>query len=522
MSGIHIVGAAGPHEGLLRQWAANGLQLVTHVKPEPLDGRRLRSWLGEGALLVGRIYVPDQEIEQRYQANPRDAAEWMWEITLPEARRNPEYNCWQLNNEPTRKGREGMSRLAEFTRHCLDIGAEHGVGLAMFNFARGTPEPEDWPLFYETWRHGLALNQRLPPGQQNILSIHQYGSSRTSGPGSLFEEEPWHLKRFELTVRPRLPADLRAAPYVITESGADGETRQGQRAGWRMVYGMEAGEMRAFAEDWRRYNEWLARQPGCRGAACFTLHQEGGFENFDIRNTGLDSLLAAQHYPRMQSAKQEPAPPSPVEPEPPTPPVPGTGTIYEVVPGDTLGAIAHRFGTTVKALMASNGLENPNLIRVGQRLRVPELAPEPPAERTRELINVPDTIDITDAGASPGQSYWALVKVEYRDESQSGGTHHIFSMEPHDPAVQMVVSNGFQSWTVPHEKPEGEPAANFPMWGGNVYSATVEGLPSDRIEGMTMPANHHVSYYLWWERATPGGTRGLDDEAPRGQEAKGS
>lgn len=42
-----------------------------------------------------------------------------------------------------------------------------------------------------------------------------------------------------------------------------------------------------------------------------------------------------------------------------------------VQPGDTLAAIALRYGTTVAALTATNGLNNPALIRPGQRLIIP-------------------------------------------------------------------------------------------------------------------------------------------------------
>ena len=45
---------------------------------------------------------------------------------------------------------------------------------------------------------------------------------------------------------------------------------------------------------------------------------------------------------------------------------------YTVVKGDTLTAIAKRFGTTVPKLKALNNIENANLIRVGQVLKLPE------------------------------------------------------------------------------------------------------------------------------------------------------
>jgi LysM repeat protein len=48
-----------------------------------------------------------------------------------------------------------------------------------------------------------------------------------------------------------------------------------------------------------------------------------------------------------------------------------------VRPGDTLGAIALRYGTTVSELAAANHLANPNLIYAGQRLRIGGSSPSP-------------------------------------------------------------------------------------------------------------------------------------------------
>src|SRR5688572_18394599 len=48
-----------------------------------------------------------------------------------------------------------------------------------------------------------------------------------------------------------------------------------------------------------------------------------------------------------------------------------TSTRYTVRSGDTLGLIASRHGTSVASLVKANGLSNPNLIRIGQVLKVP-------------------------------------------------------------------------------------------------------------------------------------------------------
>ena len=57
---------------------------------------------------------------------------------------------------------------------------------------------------------------------------------------------------------------------------------------------------------------------------------------------------------------------------PATPIDPGTGTTYTVERGDTLSAIAKRYGTTIDAILKANpNITNPNLIRVGQTIIIP-------------------------------------------------------------------------------------------------------------------------------------------------------
>ncbi len=51
------------------------------------------------------------------------------------------------------------------------------------------------------------------------------------------------------------------------------------------------------------------------------------------------------------------------------------GGTYVVRPGDTLGGIAKRVGSTVSALAKANSIANPSLIRVGQRISVPGSVP---------------------------------------------------------------------------------------------------------------------------------------------------
>src|SRR5437016_3818100 len=52
---------------------------------------------------------------------------------------------------------------------------------------------------------------------------------------------------------------------------------------------------------------------------------------------------------------------------------------YEVKPGDSLSAIASRFGLTLRDLLQANQqIQNPNVIQIGQKINIPSTEPAPP------------------------------------------------------------------------------------------------------------------------------------------------
>lgn len=334
MSGAHLIGDAGRHETPLRTWGANGLQLVMHVNPEPNDGAKLRAWLGGRAFLVWRhtnnTDLRDSEIQNRYEANPEGEAVALWNKLSPLFVHQIQYNALQFNNEPVfqkvdpnaspevqreqRAKRDWqIKQLCKFTKKLVDIATEHGRGIALFAFARGTPEPEDWPLFYEVWEYALDKNKSLPNGQEHLLAIHQYGSWQTKGRGSLRHEKKYHICRYEELIRPTLPPRLKRAKYAVLESGPD------HPGGWKVVYGQDDAGRQACVDDWHEQQVWLATQAGCVGAAFFTLGQQGGFSGFDIADDPILGMLAAKHYPPMKPAEVAPAP------QPTPQPTPGGG-----------------------------------------------------------------------------------------------------------------------------------------------------------------------------------------------------
>jgi LysM repeat protein len=79
---------------------------------------------------------------------------------------------------------------------------------------------------------------------------------------------------------------------------------------------------------------------------------------------------------------------------------PGTVTNYTVKSGDTLTAIARKYGTTVEALLKANPqIKNPDLIRVGEVIKIPGANQEPVAGTG---ANAP--VDEPDNGGSEGSA----------------------------------------------------------------------------------------------------------------------
>ena len=62
----------------------------------------------------------------------------------------------------------------------------------------------------------------------------------------------------------------------------------------------------------------------------------------------------------------------PAKPAAPAQPAQGTaGEVYTVQRGDTLSGIAAKYGTTYQKLASYNGIANPNVISVGQKIKIP-------------------------------------------------------------------------------------------------------------------------------------------------------
>ena len=81
---------------------------------------------------------------------------------------------------------------------------------------------------------------------------------------------------------------------------------------------------------------------------------------------------------------------------------------YAVVPGDTLGVIADRFGVSVDALVTLNGIADRNLIEVGQLLLIPDANAELSAVETT-LVHARPGDSLADVALRYGQDVPVLI-----------------------------------------------------------------------------------------------------------------
>ena len=91
----------------------------------------------------------------------------------------------------------------------------------------------------------------------------------------------------------------------------------------------------------------------------------------------------------------------------PTPPSSG---VHIVRPGENLFRIALRYGITSQALAAANGIANPNRIYVGQRLVIPGSGTTPPTPPSGQTYTVRRGDTLSSIARRFGVSMWALAQ----------------------------------------------------------------------------------------------------------------
>lgn len=89
-----------------------------------------------------------------------------------------------------------------------------------------------------------------------------------------------------------------------------------------------------------------------------------------------------------------------------TTPTTGSDTVYTVKSGDTLSAIAKKYGTTYQKLASYNGITNPNVIHVGQKIKIPsgQASSTSWTPKVGDIVNFTGNRHYTSANATSGPS----------------------------------------------------------------------------------------------------------------------
>lgn len=176
--------------------------------------------------------------------------------------------------------------------------------------------------------------------------------------------------------------------------------------------------------------------------------------------------------------------------------------IYTVQSGDTLGIIANRFGVDARSLVAYNSLLNPNLLDVGQVLRIPPTSQATPGSGFKiipdsELVNGPSAVVNVDKMISQGGGYLALYH-ETVDEtwySAADVLRRISAEYSVNPRLLLAVLE-YQSGWVTQANPL-ESSRDYPLRHENIYR---KGL----YRQWAWAANNlNRGFYLWQINALP-------------------
>lgn len=151
---------------------------------------------------------------------------------------------------------------------------------------------------------------------------------------------------------------------------------------------------------------------------------------------------------------------------------------YRVNSGDTLSAIARQHGVSQSELIAFNGIDNPNLIKVDQVLRIPQQSVETPFS-----VATVTTQPVTIASATP----IPVLDEETEAEAQKADSPElplVVGLTPAAPAEEAATEEGLRVATAPVSRPGVAQPENqsVPQFGAETQLDTyTEGLRAEII-----------------------------------------
>jgi len=128
--------------------------------------------------------------------------------------------------------------------------------------------------------------------------------------------------------------------------------------------------------------------------------------------TTVEAIMGANHLTNwyIYPGQQLIIPPPGSSVPPGHPPVPPAQTYYIVKWGDTLSGIAWRFGTTVEAIMQANNLYSPWRIYAGQLLVIPRGTARPPSQPPATYYTVQAGDTLSSIAWRYGTTVWAIMQ----------------------------------------------------------------------------------------------------------------
>lgn len=325
--GPHIIGPVGPHLDLLRRWQPTAMLILDPDR----EGAKAAREACPNTYIVGRIYVPDHEVEERIRRNPENAARWAHDLVRDHPAR-PYISAWQIANEVCQFW-DGLPLLTRFERNRMILADAAGYKCALFGFSVGQPDLPVadrmalWRLTYPALEYAEANG--------HVVLVHQYGAPDLWGPAEKGGAD-WLIHRLEHQVLPRLP--YRKLRFVVGEYGIDGGLlRDLGRSALNPDHGVGVDLVRAdmatrgvsswpgwkdyttaekYAADLINIGTYCAKwRDRIIGYCVFTLGHNPPWQNFDIAGE-VAQRLAAWDWGQ-------------TNPQPPPPPPPTGGNVYE-------------------------------------------------------------------------------------------------------------------------------------------------------------------------------------------------
>lgn len=239
------------------------------------------------------------------------------------------------------------SRITGYGRPKYDAeGSSTATVATSKTYTKGTDNPH---TVFNFLTQVMGLNAAGACGVlANIYCESMFSPTALGDGGTSYGICQWHASRF---------TNLKT---WCANNGKDYKTLDGQL--WYLKYELE----KSYTSVLNYIKSVASTGAGAYNAGyywCKHFEVPADTENMSVKR---GNLAKNTYYPSYSGTA---TPPSATKPT--TPATTNGDTVYTVKSGDTLSAIAAKYGTTYQKLAAYNGISNPNVIHVGQKIKIP-------------------------------------------------------------------------------------------------------------------------------------------------------